>query len=380
MNIAQIIPDFPLPGESPYLGPANVVYNLVSGLNNIEPSLSIDIITVNDNVKNYFCSQLLPGVVVHYCPKSEFLSRTVGDPFIVRRVLNSSDYDIIHSHSSSALAFCNELKCPKILTAHTIFYEEKKYEKSMLVKYGYYNLNSFIFKKMLSKIDGFIAISPYVIDELKNIGVYNNIKNIFQINNPIDTSYLEVPLYQNESNIIYYPAKIIERKNQLSAIKSIALVKKEIDDFKLFLSGGYDINYLAKINSEIKKNKLENFVEYKGKVPRNEILQLYQNASLVYLLSYQETQPVSLIESMATGNPSIASNIPSNKYLIDEGITGNLVNYNDYDKISDLTIKLLDDKHLRTKIGLNAKEKAKKMHHPSVIAEKTLNVYNTLAI
>ncbi len=377
MKICILSSPFPYPNESPQFGPDNVVYNLVKGLIKQNSDISIDIVTILNDVKEAFVDERFPDVRVHYLPHLKYVPRSFGDPIIIKRFLKKHDYDLVHAHYPIALAKIMDMSVPKILTLHGIFHRERNFVKNPLTRLFYHDYNTYILKKILPKLDGFIAISPYVIDELKEMGIHDKMKNIFQINNPIDNSFFDVTP-NHGGKIIFYPARITERKNQLAAIHVIELVKNNVDKFKLILTGGSDRKYLERVNDAISENGLADFVEYLGKVSRDEILELYSKASIVYLLSNQETQPMSILEAMSTGKPVIASNIKSNEYLVKNGVTGYLVDPKDAKTIAQYTIELLNNKAKRIEMGECARKIAQKQYHPDVIVKQTLKMYDEI--
>lgn len=377
MKLCIISPTFPYPNESPHVGPDNVVYNLVKGIIKQNRDISIDIVTILNDVKKEFVDERFPDVRVYYLPRLKYLSRSFGDPIIIQKFLKKHDYDLVHAHYPIALAKVMDMTTPKILTLHGIFHRERNFVKNPLTRLFYHDYNTYMLKKILPKLDGFVAISPYVIDELKEMGMHDKMKNIFLINNPIDNSFFNVTP-NHDSNMIFYPARITKRKNQLAAMHAIELVKNNVDNFELILTGGSDKKYLGQVNGAISENGLTDFVEYLGKVSRDEILELYSKASIVYLLSNQETQPMSILEAMSTGKPVIASKIKSNEYLVKDGVTGHLVDPNDSKTIAQYTIELLNNKAKRIEMGECARKIAQKQYHPDVIVEQTLKIYKNV--
>ena len=369
--------NFPYPNESPQSGPENVVYNLVKGIIIQNSDISIDIVTILNDVKKAFVDERFPGVRVHYLPRLKYLSRSFSDPIIIKKFLKKHDYDLVHAHYPIALAKVLDLGIPKILTLHGIFHRERIFVENPLIRLFYHDYNTYMLKKILPKLDGFVAISPYVIDELQEMGVHGKMKNIFQINNPIDNSFFDVTP-NHDGNMIFYPARITQRKNQLAAIHAIELVKNNVDNFKLIFTGGSDEDYLEMVNGAINEKGLTDVVEYRGKVARDDILELYHKASIVYLLSNQETQPMAILEAMSTGAPVIASKIKSNEYLVKEGVTGYLVNPNDSEKIAEYTIELLNDKKKRIEMGECARKIAQEEYHTDAIVEQTLKMYEEI--
>lgn len=364
---------FPLPGQSPSVGPDNVLYNLINEISK-EEDIFIDIVSIRNDIQDHFIDKIYPNVQIHYFPRIKYIIRSIGDAIIVKKFLSNHKFDIIHSHAPLALSLVMGIDTPKVLTQHGMFHLEKKnarFPANLIYSYNFHMLKN----RIIPNLDGFVAISPYVIDELREIGVYDKMKKIFQINNPIDKSFFEVSA-NYEGNMIFCPGTITKRKNQLVAIHAIELMKNNVDNLKLIFTGSSDNNYLEKVNDAISENGLTDVVEYRGKVSRDEILELYHKASIVYLLSNQETQPMAILEAMSTGTPVIASKIKSNEYLVKHGVTGYLVDPNDSIKIAEYTIELLSNKTKMIKMGQNAKKIAEENFHSSVIAKETLKMYD----
>lgn len=370
------IGEFPLPDNSPSTGPESVLFNLVTRISDVDKTINIKVISINNYIKQAIVTEYSCNVCVYYFPKLKFLSRSLGDPIIVKKFLEKHSFDIIHAHYPIALARIMDLDTPKVLTLHGIFHMEKKFVASPLVRLFYYDYNMYMLKKILPKIEGFVAISPYVIEVLKEINIYYQIKNIFQINNPIDKSFFNV--VSSPTNIIFYPAGITKLKNQMAAIKAVKLVKKNIDEIKLILAGNAETNYLKIIFNEVRLNNLNDSVDYLGILSRNEIIEIYKKSSIVYLFSKQEVQPMAIIEAMAVGIPVIASNIKSIQYLVKDGVTGYLVDPNDSKTIAKYTIDLLRDSKKRSLMGQNANKIAENLFDVDRIVKQTLKMYHII--
>lgn len=377
IKLCMISPSFPLPMESSYIGPDSAVHNLVCGLVEIDSDILIDIVTIQNGINKEFSSYLSPRIKVNYLPKRKFLSRSLGDPIVIKDFLKTHHYDLIHSHYPISLSNIMDLNIPKILTLHGIFHKEKKYVQNPLVGLCYHDYTTRMMKKILPKLDAFVAISPYVIDELKEIGLYEKMENIFQINNAIDNSFFEL-VPNSVKNNIFYPAGIRKLKNQMAAVEVVKLLKDLKVDFRLTLSGSSDKKYLKQIFSELEHSYCSNYVEYLGPVSRHEMLDLYSKASIVYLLSNQEVQPMVLLEAMAAGVPIIASNLKSISYLVEDNVNGYLVDPNDTKKIADYTIELLSSKDKRLAMGEAGRSIARHNYHAHKVAEKTLQMYREI--
>ena len=155
MKLCIISPTFPYPNESPHIGPDNVVYNLVKGIIKQNSDISIDIVTILNGVKEAFVDERFPGVNVHYLPHLKYLTRSFGDPIIIKKFLKKHDYDLVHAHYPISLAKVTDMSTPKILTLHGVFHRERNFVKNPLMRLFYHDYNTYMLKKILPKLDGF---------------------------------------------------------------------------------------------------------------------------------------------------------------------------------------------------------------------------------
>ena len=83
-----------------------------------------------------------------------------------------------------------------------------------------------------------------------------------------------------------------------------------------------------------RKLNIENYVEFKGSVSENELLQCYQDADIYVSTSLSDSTSVSLLEAMASGLVPIVTNIPGNRGWIKDGENGFLFPAKDYECLS----------------------------------------------
>jgi glycosyltransferase involved in cell wall biosynthesis len=80
---------------------------------------------------------------------------------------------------------------------------------------------------------------------------------------------------------------------------------------------------------------------------------------------------------MAAGVPVLASNVGGVAFMVEDGVTGRMVNPHDDDGIKQPLVKLLMQDNLSA-MGAAAKTKALAEYHSIVVARKTLGVYQSL--
>jgi glycosyltransferase involved in cell wall biosynthesis len=94
------------------------------------------------------------------------------------------------------------------------------------------------------------------------------------------------------------------------------------------------------------------FARYLGQVPYEEIADLYRTADVVMNTSSSEGLSHALLEAMSIGKPVLASNVPGNRDLIQDGDNGFL--YASADELVEKAITLVTDSGIRELLSQGA--------------------------
>jgi colanic acid/amylovoran biosynthesis glycosyltransferase len=92
-----------------------------------------------------------------------------------------------------------------------------------------------------------------------------------------------------------------------------------------------------------------------GFVPHDELGDLYDRAAVVVCPSYREGLPLCVLEAMAHGKPVVASAVGGIPELVEDGVTGFLVEPGDVAGLRAAIERLLADPMLRRRLGLAAR-------------------------
>ncbi|MFD1316099.1 glycosyltransferase family 4 protein [Namhaeicola litoreus] len=190
-------------------------------------------------------------------------------------------------------------------------------------------------------------------------------------------SFLEKS-YANNTLHLGFIGRISREKNILEMIKAVSLLhKKNIPIHFSIYGDSRNVSYLDNVNTLIKKEKLEAAVTLCGK--SNEILEVYKKIDLLILISNYEGFSNVISEALASGIPVITSDIPENKYLIEDGINGFVVNHKDVNSIAtgiEKFIKLPTD--YKKKMGLENRKKAKSIFNQDLVYEKYIDLIESI--
>jgi glycosyltransferase involved in cell wall biosynthesis len=96
-------------------------------------------------------------------------------------------------------------------------------------------------------------------------------------------------------------------------------------------------------------------VTFAGMQNPDEIRYWLQASDVFTLVSHREGLPVSLIEAMSVGLPSVVTNLPANAQLVSDGEHGFHVGVQDPEAIAAAFLRLFGDPGLRQKLGAAAR-------------------------
>jgi glycosyltransferase involved in cell wall biosynthesis len=112
-----------------------------------------------------------------------------------------------------------------------------------------------------------------------------------------------------------------------------------------------------------------------GFVPHDELGPLYDRAAVVAVPSRREGFGVVCAEAMAHGRPVVASRVGGLLDLVVHEETGLLVPPRDVEALRAALTRLLDDRELRERMGMKARERIKEHFSWDRVTELTVNAY-----
>jgi L-malate glycosyltransferase len=120
------------------------------------------------------------------------------------------------------------------------------------------------------------------------------------------------------------------------------------------------------------------FARYAGVVPRGKMGSLYRRADVVLNTSlFEGGMANSLLEAMVLGCAVLASDIPGNRSLVEDGKTGLL--YRDGEDFIRQAERLASDPELRRFLGENGRRVVRESYVPEMEGERYLEIYRRVA-
>lgn len=165
------------------------------------------------------------------------------------------------------------------------------------------------------------------------------------------------------------------RKNQQALLNMVSHIMKRLPNVRFVLLGEGSLR--ARLEKRCQELAIEEFVYMPGVLaPATDFL---ADLSVFVLTSSEEGTSNALLEAMAMGLPCVTSDIPSNRELLENGISGLLVNVEDAEEFSSAIIKVLTDKILREKLSKNAQEVMRTQWPLDKMVEENESLYCELA-
>ena len=180
-------------------------------------------------------------------------------------------------------------------------------------------------------------------------------KNCFTLNGVGVNTHKFYPAYKELENeiIILMVARLIKEKGVLDFLECAKLSRNN-QRLKFILLGKEEVNSKTSVNFDIINIYLKN-CNLKYFDWTNNIIDFYHKAHIAILPSYREGMSVFLMEAISCGIPIIASNIPSNQYIVKEDVNGHLINLNSPKEMQYCINKIVNDKKKYINMSQNSR-------------------------
>jgi len=120
-------------------------------------------------------------------------------------------------------------------------------------------------------------------------------------------------------------------------------------------------------------------VEVAGRVPREEMPEAYRRGDIFVLPTLADNTPVTLMEAMASGLPSVVTRVGGIPELVEDGVTGRLVPPGDVAALAAAVEGLVADPEARRSLGRAARRAAESRFSLERMASELERVYGAFA-
>jgi len=301
--------------------------------------------------------ELRPDIVHTHNPKSGFLGRLAARVAGVRVVVNTVHGFYFHDRSQGfARKFWVFMERVAGLCSDSLF--------------------------CLSAEDEHSAIEERIISENKVLLLGNGI-DLLRFAPGFD-SYSAVRAVRKEwglsevGRVIGFVGRLNREKGLVDLLNAFQKVLTLFPEALLVLIGSGQEGERDALNVEDLADKLKVSSRVRFLGLREDMPLLYSAMDLVVLPSYREGYPRVLMEAAAMGRPSVGTNIRGCREVIEDGVTGLLVEPGDVEGLAQAIIKILKDRSLAESMGRAARVRAESLFDERKVFETVARTYEAL--
>ncbi|MBA4317782.1 MAG: hypothetical protein C0412_05225 [Flavobacterium sp.] len=346
----------------------NIDLHIISISSAIERDLTIK----DGNVNYYFFSTRkyrIPGRVEPYLPKYFLYSKIV-------KLINDIEPDIVTAHGTEGHygIILNRLRYPSIVWMQGLIHHVVKHDNTFLMRRKLQNE-----KKVFRNQKSYITIPS----NMEEIILENQADaKFFHLYYPISNYAfsLKSENFKKENDIVFV-GQIVKRKGIEDLIEAVKKIKEKFIDIKVKIIGFSYNNYIEEIKNRIIHYNLENNIRIIGSLPNHDdVLREVKKSKIFILPTYVDTGPRSVAESMAIGTPVISYNIDGLPVMIQNGVSGILVEKGNTNQLAEASINLLSDEKKRVSISEEAYKYAQDNFFAPKIVDKLIDVYKNIIL
>ena len=330
--------------------------------------------------KIYILAPSFPGYkdrdkdVIRYpsLPNPFIKNYPMGIPFLPIKKIRKLKIDVVHTHhpfviGQVAYQIAEKLDKPLFFTAHT------QYEQYLNYYFPHrYDLASKIIVNDLKKMSKYSKkiVCPSANTEKRLIK--HGIKNTVIINNGVEDFFFNKPQEKPFNPLtLAYTGRLDREKNPFELIKIARELKKIVPDFKFWILGSGLL--FQKMQDQTLRLGLENNITFTGIVDRKLIPEIYKSVHLFLTTSMSEVMPISILEALASGIPTIALKNSGLEEIVIDNKTGFLCDKNPR-KIAEKIKEILSSPKGYSNLSLNTYEYAQNFTAKKT-AKKLIKLY-----
>lgn len=209
---------------------------------------------------------------------------------------------------------------------------------------------------------------------------------IFQNERLLRSEFYSANLWKPSNNkIIFtsigYPAPF---KGLHLLIKALVIIKQRIPDIKLVIAGNIKTKgikadgYIKYLLREIKKNNLENHIEWLGGLKSEQLITTMHKSTVAVYPSFVESYGLALAESMSIGVPTVASYNGGYGYLGRNEVSVLFFPPGDHRLCAYQILRVIENTDLQKSLSSNAFKFIESNNNPVNIIGKQLETYRYL--
>lgn len=286
------------------------------------------------------------------------------------------EIEIAHIHMASKGSFCRKsiivLMCklfniPSVIHMHGACFDQF-YNSMGKIARGYCK---YIFKqseKVIVLSESWKNFFSTWVDEKKIVVVNNSVK--------VDEKF-KIKIKEEKSCVTFvFMGKCGVRKGVYDLLDTIEEIKNHGYDeskFKVILAGDGELD---KVNEKVLEKKIENVVNVKGWIEKEEKEEILLSGDVFILPSYNEGLPMAMLEAMSFALPCIVTNVGGIPEVIKNGVNGFISSPGDKKSLYNNMMSLINNEDNRKEMGKNSFDTVNGHFNQEKELLKISNIYN----
>lgn len=273
-----------------------------------------------------------PGHVILHSLEGNIIKRILG----LRKILRDNSIDTVFNYLSYCDIICGVTE--KIVGVRNIYggirNSQLPYGKYLLEKVVHNYISTLTIFNCYSGLEYFVERG---FKKEKSIVIPNCFTNI------------SAPMFRLDKKVkkIITVGRFVQQKDYLTAIKTIATLRKRTTDFHFMIVGYGELEEV--IRQWVSKYEITDFTEIL--ITPSNIPELLYEADLYLSTSLYEGTSNSIMEALNWSLPVVCTNVGDNSYLIQNNINGFLHKVGDYEGMAHSLSLLIDNANMRQTLG-----------------------------
>jgi len=291
----------------------------------------------------------------------------------VNKLFRSMESDLDLVHLQVPLPPLIETFLPMVATVHSLIKGPSKMldlDLTRRIAYKVFSvLNYPLELEILRNADLITCVSSIVARGIKDFYGFNS----KVIGNGVDTDFFGTKKSDKNVSYILWSGRMIYAKGLLDLVECAKYVCQEDSSISFILAGAGPLR--GNLKKLISKLGLEKKVILVGQLDRESLLRYYQNSTIFVLPSHRESFPNVVLEAMACGIPTVATDVGDVHKVVKDGRTGFLVPPKDPKALGQRIIELLNDEALRKRMGEASRRLVENHYSWDSISNKVIACY-----
>jgi len=286
----------------------------------------------------------------------------------IRNIINKIKPDILHAHYASSYGFIAAL-----INYHPLLIS--MWGSDVLIFPKKNIINKYIIKFAFSRADMLFSTSKFMKVEAEKYT--NKDINVIPFGVDLDIFNDNWNNKKKDEEIIIGTIKTLEKIYGIEyLIQAFSILRMKYNYIKLLIVG--DGSLRKQLEDLAKKLGIYKDIIFAGKIEFDKIPYFHNEISIFVALSESESFGVSVIEAMACKKPVVVSDIGGFAEIVDNGVNGYIVPAKDPIRAAEAIEKLILNRELREKMGIEGREKVKNKYEWQKNCDSMISFYKGL--